>query len=41
MIPGAMMWRAKLCRMLHLDSDNYKEFLKNGLGGIGCIICAR
>ena len=35
MSPGAMMWRAKLgtfCRMLNLNSDNYKEFLKEWFG---------
>jgi hypothetical protein len=32
---GAMMWRAKLgafCGMLHLNSDNYQEFLKEWFG---------
>jgi hypothetical protein len=32
---GAMMWRAKLgtfCRMLNLNSDNYKAFLKEWFG---------
>jgi hypothetical protein len=35
MSPGARMWRAKLgtfCRMLGLNSDNYKEFLKEWFG---------
>jgi hypothetical protein len=33
--PGAYMWRSKLgtfCRMLELNSDNYKEFLKEWFG---------
>ncbi len=33
--PGAYMWRSKLgafCRMLNLNSDNYKEFLKEWFG---------
>jgi hypothetical protein len=32
---GAFMWRSKLgtfCRMMHLNSDNYKEFLKEWFG---------
>ncbi|MGD0207578.1 MAG: phasyl DNA replicon protein arp [Verrucomicrobiota bacterium] len=35
MSPGARMWRAKLgtlCRMLGLNSDNYKEFLNEWFG---------